>query len=74
MKRGGGQPALFTRVRNETAETPERRVRGGAKEGSILEQYVDRLSGEPARRQACRSGVSTVAVAVFVNDVGYSDA
>jgi hypothetical protein len=31
-----------------------RRARGGAKEGSILEQYVDRLSGEPTRRQARR--------------------
>jgi hypothetical protein len=31
-----------------------RRARGGAKEGSILEQYVDRLSGEPARRQVRR--------------------
>ncbi len=47
-----------------------RRARGGAKEGSILEQYVDRLSDEPARRQACRSGVSTVAVEVFVINVG----
>jgi hypothetical protein len=45
-----------------------RRARGTAKEGSILEQYVDRLSGEPARRQACRSGVSAVAVEVFVNN------
>ena len=47
-----------------------RRARGAAKKGSILEQYVDRLSGEPARRQACRSGVSTVAVEVFVNNAG----
>ena len=31
-----------------------RRVRGGAKEGSILKQYVDRPSGEPARRQVRR--------------------
>ena len=28
-----------------------RRAREAAKEGSILEQYVDRLSGEPARLQ-----------------------
>ena len=40
------------------------------KEGGILEQYVDRLSGEPARRQACRSGVSAVTVEAFVNDAG----
>ncbi len=48
-----------------------RRARGAAREGSILEQYVDRLSGEPARRQACRSGVSAVAVEAFVNNAGY---
>jgi hypothetical protein len=47
-----------------------RRARGAAKEGSILEQYVDQLSGEPARRQACRSGVSAVAVEVFVSNAG----
>jgi len=47
-----------------------RRARGAAKEGSILEQYVDQLSGEPARRQACRSGVSAVAVEVFMNNEG----
>jgi len=35
-----------------------------------LKQYVDRLSGEPARRQACRSGVSAGAVEVFVNNAG----
>ncbi len=37
----------------------------------MLEQYVDQLSGEPARRQACRSGVSAVAVEAFVNNAGY---
>jgi hypothetical protein len=37
---------------------------------AYLKQYVDRLSGEPARRQACRSGVSAVAVEVFVNNAG----
>jgi hypothetical protein len=36
----------------------------------MLEQYVDQLSSEPARRQACRSGVSAVAVEVFVNIAG----
>ena len=35
-----------------------------------MKQYVDRLSGEPVRRQACRSGVSAVVVEVFVNNVG----
>ncbi|MCX5728755.1 MAG: hypothetical protein NTZ28_07950 [Nitrospirae bacterium] len=35
-----------------------------------MKQHVDRLSGEPARRQACRSGVSAVAVEVFVNNAG----
>jgi hypothetical protein len=34
------------------------------------EQYVDRLRGEPARRQACRSGMSEVAVEAFVNNAG----
>jgi len=37
---------------------------------AYLKQYVDRLSGEPARRQAGRSGVSAVAVEVFVNNAG----
>jgi hypothetical protein len=37
---------------------------------AYLKQYVDRLSGEPVRRQACRSGVSTVAVETFVNNAG----
>ena len=41
-----------------------------AREGDILDKYVDRLSGEPARRQACRSGVSSVAVEAFVNIAG----
>jgi micrococcal nuclease len=38
-----------------------------------LKQYVDRPSGEPARRQACRSDVSAVAVEAFVNNAGYGD-
>jgi hypothetical protein len=58
------------RVCDETAETPREMARGAAREGSILEQYVDRLSGEPARRKACRSGVSAVAVEAFVNNAG----
>jgi hypothetical protein len=37
---------------------------------AYLKQYVDRLSGEPARRQACRSGVSAVVVEAFVNYAG----
>jgi len=39
-----------------------------------LKQYVDLLSGEPARHQACRSGVSAVAVEAFVNDAGQEPA
>jgi hypothetical protein len=31
-----------------------RRARGAARAGGILEQYVDRLSSEPARRQVRR--------------------
>jgi hypothetical protein len=49
-----------------------RRARGAARERSILEQYVDRPSGEPARHQACRSGVSAVAVEAFVNTAGWA--
>src|SRR5712691_9404570 len=37
---------------------------------AYMKQYVDRTSGEPARRQACRSDVSAVAVEAFVNDAG----
>jgi hypothetical protein len=37
---------------------------------AYLKQYVDRLSGEPARRQACRSSVSADVVEAFVNIVG----
>ena len=35
-----------------------------------MKQYVDRPNGEPARRQACRSDVSVVAVEAFVNYAG----
>ena len=38
-----------------------------------MKQYVDRPSGEPARRQTCCSGVSAVAVEAFVNYAGYGD-
>ena len=38
-----------------------------------MKQYVDRPSGEPARRQACRSGVSAVAVEAFVNNAGENE-
>jgi len=38
---------------------------------AYLKQYVDRLSGEPTRRQACCSSVSAVAVEVFVNNAGF---
>jgi len=48
-------PALFTRVRDKTAVTPNET---GAR------------SGEPARRQACRNGVPEVAVEAFVNNAG----
>jgi toxin HigB-1 len=49
-----------------------RRARGAGRKGGILEQDVDRPSGEPARRQACRSDVSAVAVEAFVNYAGSS--
>jgi hypothetical protein len=38
--------------------------------GASPQQYVDRPSSEPARRQACHSGVSMVAVEAFVNNAG----
>ena len=40
------------------------------KKGASPQQYVDRPSGEPARRQACRSDVSAVVVEAFVNYAG----
>jgi hypothetical protein len=43
-----------------------RRASAAGKEGSILEQYVDRLSGEHARRNS----VSAVVVETFVNNAG----
>jgi len=74
---GGGKATervLLARIIHEFVMKPPRRQArracGATKEGSILEQYVDRLSGEPARRQACRSGVSAVVVEVFVNHAG----
>jgi len=33
-------------------------------------QFVDQPGGEPACYQICRSGVSTVAAEVFVNNTG----
>ena len=44
---------------------------GAKKNGASPQQYVDRPSGEPTRRQACRSGVSVVAVEAFVNYAGW---
>ena len=38
--------------------------------GSHVTQYVDRASGEPARRQAYRSGISTVAGEAVMNHAG----
>ncbi|MDF0676455.1 MAG: hypothetical protein P0120_19300 [Nitrospira sp.] len=43
---------------------------------AYLKQYIEVARGEPARRpreargQACRSGVSAVAVEAFMNNVG----
>jgi hypothetical protein len=41
---------------------PLRTGTGVKKKGASPQQYVDRPSGEPARHQACRSGVSAVVV------------
>ena len=35
--------------------------------------YIECPGGEPARRQACRSGVSAVAVEAFVIDAGWRE-
>ena len=43
---------------------------GAKKKGASPQQYVEVASGEPARRQACRSDVSAVVVEVFVNNAG----
>ncbi len=48
-------------------QAPEPSPRGRE---AYLKQYVDRPSGDPARRQACPSDVSAVAVETFVNDAG----
>ena len=47
-----------------------RRARGAVRPRCVLVQYVEGPSDEPTRRQACRSGVSTVAVEAFVNNAG----
>jgi hypothetical protein len=52
-----------------------RRAISGEMERSMQISWMDRRSrdpkeGMPARRQACRSGVSAVAVEVFVNNAG----
>ena len=64
-----GYAALFTRVRDETPRRQARRARGAMRK-AYVKQYVDRPNGEPARRQACRSGVLAVAVEAFVNYAG----
>jgi hypothetical protein len=37
---------------------------------AYLKQYVEGLSGEHARRLACRSGESAIAAEAFMNSVG----
>ena len=66
---------LLTRIihdgssRNRAVATRDRRAEPRGRE-TYLKQYVDRLSGEPARHQACRSGVSAAVVETFVNNAG----
>jgi len=45
-----------------------RRARAARKEGSILEPYVDRLSGKHARRNS----VSAIVVETFANNAGWN--
>ena len=47
-----------------------RRARGVVREEGILEQDVDRQSGELARRQASRSCESAIAAEALMNDAG----
>jgi hypothetical protein len=47
---------------------PRRLTRRARWKQAYLKQYGDRLNGEPARRQACRSGISDVAVEALVNN------
>ena len=61
------------RVRDETAETPCETARGAARKGGILEQDVERPSGEPARMAGRGSGLSRgvpVGVEAFMNNAG----
>jgi hypothetical protein len=64
-----GSPQYSQEFVTKLPRRQARRARGAARE-AYLKQYVDRPSGEPARRQACRSGVSVVVVEVFVNNAG----
>jgi len=60
-------------VRGEIAKSPcetGARRREGGRQTDRLVQSVDRPSGEPACGQACRGGVSAVAVEAFVNYAG----
>jgi hypothetical protein len=71
------------RVRDETAETPgevhgaKNNERHVCVRASETVSWLEPLSGEPAqawprasRGQACRSGVSAVAVEAFMNSAG----
>jgi hypothetical protein len=60
--RGAGPPCRSGRGRLQSRACDGREAH--------LTQYVDRPSGEPVRRQACRSDVSAVAVEAFVSDAG----
>jgi len=52
--RKGASPHYSREFVTKPPRRPARRARGAVKERGILEQYVDRLSGEPARRQVRR--------------------
>jgi len=56
-------------VRREIAESHSE-TGARSREGGILEQDVDRPSGEPARRQAGRSCESAIAAEALMNNAG----
>ncbi|CBK39926.1 protein of unknown function [Nitrospira defluvii] len=55
--------------RNRRDAKQDGRAEPGGREADLT-QSVDRSSGEPARRQACRSGRSAGAVEAVVNNAG----
>jgi hypothetical protein len=69
--------ALFMTIRREIAYSPnETGAWSPRRREAYLKQYVDRLSGEPARLaflwrgQACRNGEEAITAEALMNNVG----